>query len=195
MFAEGAGGGTGGGSAADDSVEGPPAPAPAAASGPTSVPLSASGTGSPAAVVPVVVEVYFQVYPGTRTASGTAIGIPNAAYTISTGSGTPVAGTTDANGRVQVSLAPGGSATLRIFDTDFVISARDTIEAVNTLAGQQRRLAMLGYELGPGGVDGLRGSGTEKALVNFQVDAGLSIDAIAGSGTRNKLTHADWVGE
>ncbi len=195
MFAEGTGGGMGGGAAADDSVEGPPAPAPTAASGPTSVPLSASGTGSPAAVVPVVVELFFQVYPGKSTASGTAIGIPNAGYTISTGSGTPVSGTTDAAGRVQVSLAPGGSATLRIFDTDFTISARNTIEAVSTLAGQQRRLAMLGYDLGPGGVDGLRGSGTEKALVDFQVDAGLSIDAIAGSGTRTKLTHADWVGE
>ena len=180
----------------DDSTEGPPIPAPSPGSGSGSVPLSASSTTTPATVAPVIVEVFFQVYPVKQTHDGTAIGIPNVPYTITTaGSSSPVSNSTDANGRIQVALAPGSTATLHIFDTDFLITARETLEAVNTLAGQQRRLQMLGFDLGPTDVDGLRGARTEKALLDFQADAGLGIDGVAGSGTRTRLRHADWVGE
>jgi len=44
-------------------------------------------------------------------------------------------------------------------------------------------------------VDGLRGANTEKALLDFQADAGLRIDGTAGSQTGGRLTHANWVGE
>lgn len=180
--------------ATDEGAEG----APASGSGPAavgSVTRSASGTATPSTLVLDVVDLFFQVYPGTTTRNGTNIGIANVSYTVQIGSNPAQTFTTNTDGRARVSIPAGSSATVRIFDTDYVVTSRDTLEAVTTLAGQQRRLQMLGFELGPSGVDGNRGRRTEKAILDFQADANLSIDGIAGSNTRNQLQDPAWVGE
>lgn len=78
----------------------------------------------------------------------------------------------------------------------------DGIPGPNTLAGCptvkkgakgnitkwiQKRLISLGYSCGSSGVDGDFGSGTEKAVKNFQKEHGLTADGIVGKDTWKKL--------
>lgn len=156
---------------------------------------SAAGTDTPSTLRPDVVELYFQVYPGTRTREGTNIGIPNVPYTITIPGLPEQRGNTDSDGKIRISLMPGTTATVRVFDTEYRVTARNTLEPVEQRPGLQRRLQMLGYNLGPAGVDGRRGRFTEKAVLDFQADAGLRIDGIPGRRTRTTITGDDWVGE
>ncbi|MBQ8108673.1 MAG: peptidoglycan-binding protein [Clostridia bacterium] len=57
----------------------------------------------------------------------------------------------------------------------------------------QQLLADQGY-LAPGGVDGSYGGGTERALIQFQKDQGLTADGVAWPQTRQRLNHVygDW---
>jgi peptidoglycan hydrolase-like protein with peptidoglycan-binding domain len=50
----------------------------------------------------------------------------------------------------------------------------------------QTRLKQLGYDPGP--IDGIFGSGTERAVKNFQADKGLMVDGIVGKQTWGALT-------
>jgi len=173
--------------------------APAATGGESGlVPRSAAGTDTPATLEPIVLDLYFQVYPGKTTREGTNIGIPNVPYTIDVPhGGPPQSMNTDQDGHVQISLLPGQTRTLRIFNTEYVISSRATLEPVNQRHGMQRRLQMLGYNLGlnGAGVDGIAGQFTERALLDFQADTGLRLSGRADTRTRNKIVEDEWVGE
>jgi len=134
------------------------------------------------------VDIYLQKYPGKDAASGVA-DIP---YTVTVG-GTrvsPANARTASDGKMSIRLPAGATATLRIMDTDIQVTLRDTLEAVTTRHGRQRRLSMLGYQLGPNGVDGQRGQYTDRAVLNFQADHHpLTVDGDPGSNTRTRLTN------
>jgi hypothetical protein len=54
----------------------------------------------------------------------------------------------------------------------------------------QQMLDKLGYQLGPSGVDGIFGSQTQKAVMDFQGDHGLSVDGVVGPMTWEELDKA-----
>jgi peptidoglycan hydrolase-like protein with peptidoglycan-binding domain len=60
----------------------------------------------------------------------------------------------------------------------------------NNLRNQQMALALLGYELGPTGVDGAWGVYTDRAIRQFQKDSAITSDGIAGPITCLKLAQA-----
>jgi hypothetical protein len=175
--------------------EGPPIPVSSNTPGSGIAPRSAVGTQSVATIVLTTVEVYFQVYPGMSTINGTSIGVANQSYTIELSDGAISQGVTDADGKVQVSFPPGSTAKLTIFGTDYNVSARGTLEPVSDLAGVQRRLAMIGYELGEHNVDGSNGKFTEKAVHDFQCDADIHIHGRPRRQTRDTLASGTWIGE
>lgn len=176
---------------ADSAEESAPVESPATGRVAAVVPSSAPGTVSPATVVLTRIELYFQVYPGTETVNGTPIGIANQSYTLELDGGAVINGLTDSNGKVEINMPQGTSAKLTIFGTEYNVSSRATLEPVTRLAGVQRRLAMLGYELGPQNVDGLDGKFTEVAIHSFQCDADLHIHGRPRRQTRNALTSED----
>lgn len=51
----------------------------------------------------------------------------------------------------------------------------------------QKLLIQLGYDLGKGGADGIFGSATRQAVLDFQKKKGLNIDGLAGQATLNAL--------
>ena len=54
----------------------------------------------------------------------------------------------------------------------------------------QKKLIVLGYNVGPDGADGDYGDNTVKAVTNFQKDHGLEVDGIAGPNTWTELNAA-----
>jgi hypothetical protein len=179
----------------DTSTESAPDPASVRGAPSVDAARSAPGTTTPTTVAVTTVELYFQRYPGTQTTGGSNIGIDGIPATVSVNGAPASSVTTDADGRIQISMPAGARATVHIFDTDYEVTARSTLEAVTTVAGQQRRLNALGYDLGAHGVDGHRGSKTEAAVLDFQADANERINGVANSATRTALQSADWMGE
>ncbi|SRR5712691_2261426 len=118
-------------------------------------------------------------------------------------------GATGADGRIRMRIQ-GGVSTLQLFAgavfADYTVTIRDdAIEAVATPAGQQRRLRMLGYQIGhPGpegnGVDGVAVPipAVDRSILEFQADTPAinangnvdAMDSIAGNNTQNALTAA-----
>jgi peptidoglycan hydrolase-like protein with peptidoglycan-binding domain len=99
--------------------------------------------------------------------------------------GIAVNGTTAADGSVTLDIPSGTTANLQIFDTVYPITVRRTIEAPGTTKGAQRRLSLLGYELG--GIDGQVGEKTDRATLNLQADSNLDADGVIGNKTRAQL--------
>ena len=126
--------------------------------------------------------IYFQTYPGTDAASG----ISGVDYVFKIAGKAAGSGKTAADGHIELHLPPGASGTLEIFGSKFTIGLQNTLEAVSTLHGAQRRASMLGYELG--GVDGIFGTKTDRAILNFQGDNNLVTDGILGPKTNHGLT-------
>ncbi|MBU3004263.1 peptidoglycan-binding domain-containing protein [Paraglaciecola arctica] len=178
--------------------EGSPDPSAAATAATIPVPRAASGTETSSAVVLIQLEIFFQVYPGTSTQDGTNIGIADQPYQITFSNGNSSNGQTDADGKILITAPPGVTAQLRIFNTDYDVTARGSLEPITQLAGVQRRLQMVGYELGEHGVDGAIGQNTERAVLDLQYDAALNIDArgsVVNQQTRDMLSGADWAKE
>ena len=111
-------------------------------------------------------------------------------------------GTTGADGRIQMRL-PGGSATLQLVSggtpAEYTVTIRDdAIEAATTSSGQQRRLRMLGYQMGRLGADGNGVDGAaapdvtmDRCLLEFQADDGtIPMNSIADANTQTALTTA-----
>jgi len=94
-------------------------------------------------------------------------------------------GTTDAEGAVELFVPGGQAAELEIFGTRYEIVVRAALEDVASIAGQQRRLQLLGYYAGA--VDGEIGAGTGLGLLNFQADQELNPDGVCGRSTQSKL--------
>ncbi len=137
------------------------------------------------------VPIRFQIAPGTAA----GLGIQGASYTVTVNGAQFATGQTNADGEVQVPLVADG-ATVRIFDTDYFVTPHpDGFVDVATLRGQQKRLDhlgyMTGYQLSPIANatpdDATDGTRTQQALLNFQTDTGITIDADVGPQTKQKM--------
>ena len=142
-----------------------------------------------------VVKIRFQIAPGTDANLGIAgvdFEILSAGTQISTGQ-------TNADGEIDVPLQPllTGTVTVRIFDSDFDLTLHPGLQAVTTLAGQQKRMDILGYitgyqldTVGNGTPDdGTDGPKTQQAIMNVQADANIAIDGTVGNQTRTEMTN------
>ncbi|MCM3594926.1 peptidoglycan-binding protein [Metabacillus idriensis] len=89
-----------------------------------------------------------------------------------------------------------GGSICGVVLSNTVIDFSDSFLAKNGYSGNkssyvasiQRTLACLGYS--PGAADGIFGSGTERAVKEFQADKGLSADGIVGKDTYYCLSTA-----
>lgn len=143
------------------------------------------------------IELYFQRSPGV--AQGDDRGIVGLEYRITSDGQEVARGTTASDGKIDVPLRPNTAMVLEIMHAG-ALQARynlaindNPFEPANTFLGVQRRLRQLGYQLGtagPGhdGVDNQMGPRTDKAIQDFQVDAGMAFDSIAGDGTQRALS-------
>lgn len=153
------------------------------------------------------IRIFFQRFAGTNARSG----IAGLDFTITVNGGTPIAGRTPANGRVEILLAAGDTAILSILGSQYEVSLlTGGLHPVNELRGIQQRLNMLGYNAGPldttappilglvptpsltgAGTHDVEGQSTletELAITNFQSDNDpLFIDAQAGPRTQTRL--------
>jgi len=144
-----------------------------------------------------VVEVFFQRSPGK--VDGDVRGISGLDYRVVAGGREVQTGTTGEDGKIEA-ICIEGEATLELLwegnpVASYALTAREEEwEEVTTLTGQQRRLNLLGYQLGGGtegtGVDGEMGKRTDRAILDFQIDQKINHDGVVGDTTRTKLTEA-----
>ncbi|SRR6266545_2264735 len=133
----------------------------------------------------VRLEVVFQSYPGTA-GSDADRAVAKAPFELEVKGKVVAKGETSAQGSVVAYLAAGAVARLKIFDTEFELRPVGKIEAPGSRSGEQRRLQLLGYELGK--VDGVLGGKTGRAALQFQADnAPLDTDGKIGALTRAQL--------
>ena len=149
---------------------------------------SASGTGHGNTVTMTAVKIMFQVFPGIKGTDAQR-GIAGVPYTLSLDGGkTTIAAAsfkTSVDGGVTFFVPSNTPAILKIFDTEYDISALNAIEPKTTNKGVQRRLSLLGYELDD--VDGDLGKKTDRSLLNFQADSDLNADGKINALTQNRL--------
>lgn len=146
---------------------------------------TASGTPHKNKLVLKRIKILFQCFPGV---SGTDAvrGIPGVAYTLKINGKVATKGATAADGGLTVDIPAGSKAVLEVFNTEYTIKILGALEAFNNKSGEQRRLQLLGYELGE--VDGNPQAKTNNAALNFQADNGpLDPDGVVGTQTRNRL--------
>lgn len=142
-----------------------------------------------------LLELYFQKSPGRGLAPDQ--GIADLEYEIRIGGKTTQTGKTGKDGLIKViALGPEIALDLRAGGKTVasykLIWTSDALEAPGTVAGRQRRLRLLGYQIGHGGadgtgVDGAVGGATERSTLDFQVDHGLAADADIGTNTQKRL--------
>ena len=87
--------------------------------------------------------------------------------------------------RAQVCVNCGATTAQESYDPEGTIRRGDRGDAV---ADIQRLLVEQGY-LNAGGADGIFGGGTEKALMKYQLDRGLTADGVAWPQTIDDLQH------
>jgi hypothetical protein len=152
---------------------------------------------------PPTVPIFLQMSPDAP--QGDVRGIPGVNFQVLINGSVVQAGTTPADGRIDVRVPPGGSSTLQLLVdgaavADYEITV-DTgaLDPADQVRGQQQRLRMLGYQIGSDGPDGngvnaataagrnVANAEFERALVDFQVDQGLFPDGIVGNQTRPRL--------
>ncbi|MCY7374753.1 MAG: peptidoglycan-binding protein [Pyrinomonadaceae bacterium] len=152
------------------------------------VSLSAGGTTHGNTVTLTTVKIMFQVFPGVKGTDDQR-GIAGVPYTLSLDGGvSTVSGAamkTSIDGGVTLFVPSNTPAILKIFDTEYAFSALSSIEAPATTKGAQRRLTLLGYELG--GVDGSLGKKSDRAILNLQADSNLNADGSIDALMRSQL--------
>lgn len=129
-------------------------------------------------------EIYFQRFADSH-GSDADRGIDAVPWVLHAGGRVVGRGTTAADGSVTLSVPAGIPAELEIFGTRYRLIAVPNLEPVTDREGQQRRLSMLGYELGL--VDGTLGRDTDRAVLDFQANNGLDPDGVVGPRTRAQL--------
>jgi hypothetical protein len=129
-------------------------------------------------------KVYFQRFPG-KGGSDADRGIADLDYVLKVGGRVVDRGKTAADGSIEMQVPAGERIQLEILGTTYDVKIRSSLEQETTVHGQQRRLSMLGYELG--GVDGNFGERTDFAALCFQADLSLNPDGIIGATTRGRL--------
>jgi hypothetical protein len=145
------------------------------------------------------IKIVFQLYPGLAGADADRA-IANAPYNLRVIGESEKNGTTAADGSIEITLPEGATAVLQAFGTQYVLARRETIEAITTMQGVQRRLAMVGFDADA--VDGTVGTGTDTAILRVQADNNMNTNGESGfdlnSGTistafQNALR--PWAGE
>lgn len=148
-------------------------------------------------VVPV--KLTFQRWPGKTGSDGDRC-IKNVEFKILVDDVEVTKGKTGSDGTVKVGIPPGHNVVIRIFGTDYKVTALQAfpeLKDINTatmfdgdqnddLAPIARRLDALGYHiLSP--TDGTMDVTVDNSILQFQVDAKIAVDSIAGPITRGKL--------
>jgi hypothetical protein len=145
-------------------------------------------------LVLTTIPVRFQIAPGTAN----DLGVADLDFSI-TVDGTEVSsGTSDSNGEIPVPLLPllVARPILHVLGTEYALRLHPDLEDIADLDGQQIRLAQLGYMLGyqltavdndVADDDDEDGPRTQQAIMNFQMDKGLSVDGVVGPNTTKKL--------
>ncbi len=142
------------------------------------------------------VKIRFQIAGGTDA----ALAIADVPWELKLAGLVVLSGRTTAEGDAHFFMLPNETLTLTIFNTDYNVTLHAGVAAVTTLAGQQKRLDILGYMTGylldgrpgAGGTqpdDGTNGPVTQQGALNFQTDQGVLIDAIIGNNTQTALTN------
>lgn len=135
-----------------------------------------------------LVEIFFQKSPGKD--KGDKRGIKGLKYRVISHGVSTLERETGEDGRVEMHIQ-GDQSTLQILwdgrvVAEYIVTISDAdLESETTLVGQQRRLRILGYHLGhegndQNGVDGKKRLETERSILDFQVDHGLTINSING---------------
>ncbi len=144
------------------------------------------------------VPIIFQRAPGVATANDR--GISGMDFRVTSGGSVVQTGRTPADGRIIVRL-PGGRATLEILHNGTPVATYDVrvrsaaLEGDDTIPGVQRRLRMLGHQLGHDGpdADGITSDITkltDRAILDFQIDQKLAFDGHASGTTITNLNTA-----
>lgn len=150
--------------------------------------------------VVVPIKLIFQRWPGKSGSEGTRC-IKGAAFSLLADGVEVTSGITPADGTVNIGITPRGQqVVVRIFGTDFQVTplrAMPELKDIDTATmsdGDQnddlvpitRRLEALGYNiLSPS--DGTMDVTVDHSILQFQVDAKIDVDSIAGPITRGKL--------
>ncbi|KAA0214773.1 MAG: peptidoglycan-binding protein [Leptolyngbya sp. PLA3] len=144
------------------------------------------------------VPVTFQRSPGVPT--GNDRGIANMDFRVTSLGFVLQTGRTPADGRIDVRLI-GGRATLQLLHNgnpvaEYDVRARTAaLEPDNTINGIQRRLRMLGYQLGHDSAtqDGITNDITkltDRAIQDFQIDQKIAFDGKVNADTTTKINDA-----
>jgi hypothetical protein len=143
------------------------------------------------------IQIFFQRFPGTNARSG----IQGLDFTVTVDGGPPRIGSTPADGKVEIRLAAGETATLEILGSQYQVTLlTGGLHPIAELRGVQQRLNMLGYNAGAleapavGVAAVLANTGqnqtasTEHAIIDFQSDNNpLLIDSVAGGRTQPRI--------
>lgn len=130
-------------------------------------------------------KVFFQRFPG-KGGTDADRGISGVDYVLKVAGRVVDRGTTAADGSIELQVPAGERIELELFGTTYEVRLRNSLERTTDVHGQQRRLSMLGYELGE--VDGTFGEQTDFAALNFQADTSLDPDGVVGPMTRGRMT-------
>jgi hypothetical protein len=147
--------------------------------------------------LPPPIPIHFQMSPDFP--GGAPRGIRGMSFQVSVAGVVITRGVTPADGRVDVRVPPGGSATVQLLNGGTVVAEyvvrvdAAALSAVTTVTGQQERLRMLGYQIGHSGaggngVDGTQNFQLERSILDFQVDQNQFADGNADAPTRTNLT-------
>jgi hypothetical protein len=121
-----------------------------------------------------VTRVLLQRYPGAA-ADDDGPGIADLPYLVDIVGQTQREGRTGGDGGITVMMDADATAIVQVFGTTFKFEVPEQpIEPATTIAGMQRRLALLGY--GVAGVDGTVDESTDRAVLQFQADQALDPD-------------------
>lgn len=129
-------------------------------------------------------KVYFQRFPG-KAGTDADRGIADVEFVLRAGGRVIDKGKTAADGSIEMLVPAGLPVELEVFGTKYDVSIQPFLEPESQVKGQQRRLSMLGYELGK--PDGTFGEKTDRAALSFQADQSLEPDGIVGNNTQSKL--------
>lgn len=139
------------------------------------------------------VDVYLQK-SAQRPSSGTARGIDQLDWRVTSGGRRLASGKTGADGRIRVPILAGQPSRLelqvsgRTVATYTVTERRTAAEAASTVRGRQRRLNSMGYQLGSPPVDGTLGRRTDRGILDYQGDEGINITGVINATVQTRLT-------
>jgi hypothetical protein len=146
------------------------------------------------------VDIFLQKSPGRP--AGDVRGVDAAQFQVVSNGVVIQNGTTGPDGLIRMRIQ-GGVSTLQVLTggvaAEYTVTIRDdAIEGVATTAGQQRRLRMLGYQIGHTGPDGNGVDGVDapsaaldRTILEFQADDGaVQMNSLADATTQPRLTAA-----